>query len=125
MEKKYYDTFYGNKVSEYGLEHGYVDYHCLAKSFDAVLNNHIIDATQTTGYWNEYNGSEYDEETDSYADIYQFYIISEQGARILAEYTDEIVWYSDTFDMYVWGVTHWGTSWNYVLTNIPLEEKEA
>lgn len=31
--------FYGNKVSEYGEEHGYVDYSTLAKSFDCVLAN--------------------------------------------------------------------------------------
>ena len=34
--------FYGNKVSDYGLENGYVDYETLAKSFQCVLNNDII-----------------------------------------------------------------------------------
>ena len=29
--------FYGNKISDYGLEHGYVDYATLSKAFDAVL----------------------------------------------------------------------------------------
>jgi len=38
-EQKYY---YGNAISEYGMEHGYVDYRTLAKAFDAVLNNDII-----------------------------------------------------------------------------------
>ena len=43
--------FYGNKISDYGLEHGYVDYRTLAKCFDAVLNNDIISKTQEIGYW--------------------------------------------------------------------------
>ena len=34
--------------------------------------------------------------------------------------TDEILFYNETLDMYVWGVTHCGTSWNYVLTDIKL-----
>lgn len=37
--------FYGNKVSEYGQENGFVDYATLAKAFDAVLNNDIISET--------------------------------------------------------------------------------
>ena len=38
MEKKY---FYGNEISQYGLENGYVDFATLAKSFDCVLCNNI------------------------------------------------------------------------------------
>lgn len=53
------------------------------------------------------------------AEIFQYYIVSEQGAEILKE-INEIVFYNETLDMYVWGVTHWGTSWDYVLTDIKL-----
>lgn len=53
-----------------------------------------------------------------YADIYQYFIIDSSGAEILANWTNEIVYYNEELDMYVWCVTHWGTSWNYVLTNI-------
>lgn len=42
--------FYGNEVSEYGQEHGYVDYRTLAKAFDAVMNNDIIQKTIDIGY---------------------------------------------------------------------------
>ena len=66
--------FYGNKISGYGLEHGFVDYRTLAKCFDAVLNNDIIQNTVDIGYWEPVNGNEYDEETDTYIDIYQYYI---------------------------------------------------
>ena len=56
-----------------------------------------------------------------YQDIYQYFIISSNGAEILKEWTDEIVFYNDELDMYVWGVTHWGTGWDYVLTDIKIE----
>lgn len=130
----YGEYFEGNKISEYGLQNGYVDYRTLAKAFDAVLNNNIISNTQDIGYWEEVNGSEYDEENDEYSEVFQYFIISEYGAKILQEMTNEIVWYNEDLDMYVWGVTHWGTSWDYVLTDIkcnvgydykPEEEEEA
>lgn len=65
------------------------------------------------------NSSEY------YYDIFQFFIISEQGARILKEFTDEIVLYNSDFNLYVWGITHYGTSWDYVLTDIKCTGKES
>lgn len=116
------DYFYGNKVSDYGLEHGYVDYRTLAKAFDAVLNNDIIQKTCNIGYWDIVSGSDYDEETDSYTDIYQYYIVDNNGAEILQE-AEEIVFYNEELDMYVWGVTHYGTSWDYVLTDIKIEKQ--
>ena len=87
-----------------------------------VLNNYIISNTYEIGYWDIINGIEYDEENDNYIDIYQYYIISEYGYDILSELTDEIVFYNETLDLYVWGVTHYGTSWDYVLTDIKLSK---
>ena len=55
-----------------------------------------------------------------YEEIFQYFIISDNGAEILKDYTNEIVFYNEELDMYVWGVTHWGTSWDYVLTDIRL-----
>lgn len=115
--------FYGNEVSKYGIENGYVDYRTLAKAFDAVLNNDIISKTQDIGYWDIVSGCDYDEETDSYTDIYQYYIVDDNGARILEE-AEEILFYNEELDMYVWGVTHWGTSWDYVLTDIKIVREE-
>ena len=165
---KYYEYFYGNKVSDYGIENGYVDYATLAKSFDAVLNNDIISKTADIGYWEQVNGfidhsdeideiqdeideieteqegagpdkinelqnkidklqdkiDELQEEQDKEPEIFQYYIISDEGADILKRETNEIIYYNDELDMYVWGVTHFGTSWDYVLTDIALREKE-
>lgn len=163
--------FYGNEISEYGQEHGYVDYRTLAKAFDCVMANDIIARTDgVVGYWEQESGfidntekmeelqeqieeledeieelmledadghreqietlgekkeelqeeiNELEEEQEnSYnAEIFQYFIVDADGARILEE-INEIVFYNDELDMYVWGVTHWGTSWDYVLTDI-------
>lgn len=126
MENKKY--FYGNEVSSYGVEHNRVDYRTLAKCFDAVLCNDIKKLFYSTinNEYNEvelYNGSDYNEEDDYYYDIFQYFIIDNNGAEILKDYTDEIVYYIPVLDMYVWGVTHCGTSWDYVLTDIKIDEK--
>ena len=155
--KHYSNYFYGNKVSDYGLENGYVDYATLAKAFDAVLNNDIMQKTGMVGlgYWEQESGfidnseeieeleeqiaeleedeeeneeqiaelkeriKELEEEQNYYTEIYQYYIVSDNGADILKRY-NEIVFYNEELDMYVWGVTHWGTSWDYVLTDIKI-----
>lgn len=185
--------FFGHKISDYGIEHGYVDYATLAKGFDAVLANDFMTQTAEIGYWepvsyrrpddreivdlmelyeeieqrhtratehmdrcetlmieeedkNGYTSKRFEllertaqryedliaayeakmdditdsiDELENYTpDIFQWYIISNQGADILQE-CNEIVYYNDTLGLYLWGVTHWGTSWDYVLTDIP------
>jgi len=121
--EKYINTtgwFYGNKVSDYGKEQGYIDYACLAKAFNHVMANDIINATNFIDCdWDIYCGNDYDEETDEYIEFYQYFIIDGNGAEILQRYTEECVYYCEKLDMYVWAVAHWGTSWDYVLTNIP------
>ena len=110
---------YGHKVSDYALENGYLDYHTLSKIVgDMVLNNNLMQYMGSLG-WELENGGETDED-DEYYEIYQWYIISDAGARFLEEYTDEIVYYNEDLDMYLWGITHFGTSWDYVLTDIKL-----
>lgn len=162
--------FYGNKISDYGLEHGYIDYATLSKAFDAVLNNGIMGKTTEIGCWEQVNGfidnsdeieeltekqenidnvlcamiDNDQENTEAYKkleekyneiksdirelrdaenyppEIFQYYIISDSGANILCELTNEIVFYNEELDMYVWGVPHYGTAWDYVLTDIPV-----
>lgn len=192
--------FCGQQISDYGIKYGYVDYRALGNSFDAVLNNYIIqrDPTgweQISGFidhseeieeiedrienndydmtlWSDmrdeieermndltneedrtmYNEwlieflggrhGEYDrivialeDENNSLEDqieelrndemylpeVYQWYIVSDQGADILQRHTNEILYYNEDIDMYLWGVTHFGTSWDYVLTDIQIE----
>lgn len=160
-EQKYY---YGNAISDYGIEHGYVDYATLSKCFDAVLSNDIMSLTYDIGYWEQVSGiidnseeieeleekrdeledendespsqileneinilnekiEELENEQDEQPEIFQYFIVDDWGGRLLQE-INEIVFYNEKLDMYLWGVTHYGTSWDYVLTNIPIE-KEA
>ena len=129
MKKKYVHKsryFCGNEISSYELDHGYINYSTLVKAFDAVLCNDITKLFYSTvnGEYNEpelYNGSDCDDETGECYDIYQYYIISDNGARLLEELTDEIVYYIPALDIYVWGVTHFGTPWQGVLTDIKIE----
>lgn len=157
-EKKYY---YGNAVSDYGIKYGYVDYATLAKAFDAVLNNDIMNLTYDIGSWEQVSGiidntdeieeleekrDELEEENENNPsqileneineineqieeleseqcdglEVFQWFIVDDRGARLL-QGIDEIVYYNETLNMYLWGVTHYGTSWNYVLTNIKID----
>lgn len=151
MEKKY---FYGNEISQYGLENGYVDFGTLAKSFDCVLCNNIasrvyetmeqvggfidnseeIEELEKQIYEGEESGGisqeeiddiqekidELQNEQDEIPEIYQWYIVSDNAKRILED-AEQIVFYDDELDIYVWGVTHFGTSWDYVLTSIKID----
>ena len=157
MEKKYY---YGNAISEYGMENGYVDYATLAKCFNAVLNNDIMQLTYDIGYWDQVSGTvdnteeieeleekkeELEEENESSPsqileneineindqieelereqydqEVFQWYIVDEGGARLLQD-IDQIVYYNEKLNVYLWGVTHCGTSWDYVLTDIKID----
>lgn len=158
-EQKYY---YGNPISDYGIEHGYVDYATLAKAFDAVLNNDIMSLTYDIGCWKQVSGiidnsdeieeleekrdeleeenekspsqileneineineqiEELENEQDNEPEVYQRFIIDDCGAILLQQETNEIVYYNETLDMYIWCVTHYGTSFDYVLTNIKID----
>lgn len=66
--------------------------------------------------------SDYDEETDSYIDIYQYYLIAIDQYTIdklnEAKCKDVIIAYSETLEEYILLVDHFGTSWDYVMTDI-------
>ena len=126
-EQKYY---YGNPISDYGMQNGRVDYATLAKCFDCVLNNDIMYLTYDIGSWEQVSGiidntddiEELEEKRDELeeVEVFQWFIVDDWGARLLQD-IDEIVYYNETLDMYLWGVTHYGTSWDYVLTDIKID----
>lgn len=141
-------SFYGNKeeqIREREKESGYLTYATLADLVgDMVLCNEMasrqfntleIESGTDTVYfdenWDEISYDKYDElnqegkEThEEPLDIYQYYIINSSGANILKNYTNETVFYDTELDIYVWGVAHCGTSWEYVFTNIPIQKEE-
>ncbi len=117
MEKSiemYGGKIYGVAVSDYGLENGYLDFRALANILeDCILNNILRD--QTMSGWEivagEFEGM-----------VMSDYIISEYGYKFLKEYTDELVFYNENLDIYIWAVTRWGTRWDYELTSTKLVE---
>ena len=110
---------FGVKVSKYGLANGYLDYRALAELVGhRILNNNIMSGDYIFD-WELIHGYDSDEDGE-YRDIYQYYIISDDGYEFLSDYTDEMVFYNENLDMYVWAITHFGTSWDYVLTDVKL-----
>lgn len=110
----YGGKIYGVAVSDYGLEKGYLDYKALANILeDCILNNTLRDRTMSD--W-EIVAGEFDNA------VMSDYIISEYGYKFLKNYTDELVFYNEHLDIYIWAVTHWGTSWDYVLTHTQIIE---
>lgn len=59
-------------------------------------------------------------EQDENHEVFQWFIVDDWGAKLLQD-INEVVYYNDTLDMYLWGVTHYGTSWDYVLTSIKID----
>ena len=112
-------SVFGKNISQYGLDNGYIDYKCLSDIVgNTILNNNIIN--YEVDNWELINGVDYNEENESYIDIFQYYIIDNWGVEFLEKYTNEIVYYNEVLDIYLWGITHWGTSWDYVLTDIKI-----
>lgn len=54
-------------------------------------------------------------------EIYQYYLITDSGADYLKRNTEEIILYSEKLELYVWGITHFGTPWEGV--DVVLQEK--
>jgi hypothetical protein len=64
--------------------------------------------------------NELENEQEYQPEIYQYFIVSDNGKRIIEEFTNDPLFYIPVLDVYVWGVTQWGTAWDYVLTDTKL-----
>ena len=66
--------------------------------------------------------NEYDEENDEYIDIYQYYLISINPYTLEKlqelEVKDLIIAWSENLEEYILLVDHFGTSWDYIMTDI-------
>lgn len=141
------ESLFGNRndkeLKERELKNGFITYRTLADYVgDMVLCNNMQDRMYETmelesGEDREFFDSDYNEiDRETYEkmeengeevheqpiDIYQYYIISGSGADFLQNFSNEIVYYDSELDIYVWGITHFGTSWDYVFTDIPVKK---
>ena len=90
-----------------------------------ILCNNIVnvdgfwDGIEHGQIWEYYDkdGNECDEEdavSEEPVDIYQWFIVDNGTADLLEMHTDEIIFYVESLDIYVLGVTCFGTPWRGV-----------
>lgn len=109
-------------LNDYEKQHNRVSYRRL---IDRISNNIWLfnKAPELSDYCFDFElNSDYDEETDEYSDVYQYYLIDispytlEKLQELKCE--DLIIGWSEKLEEYVLFVTHFGTGWDYVLTSI-------
>lgn len=111
-----------NELNDYEKENKRLSYKNLFYNDDSlILCNNIINDYEDMELM---NGTDYNEEDDTYEDIFQYYIIDDDTARRLINNTNEIIYYHNRLDIYILGVTHYGTNWHYVLTDFKLIKDE-
>lgn len=64
-----------------------------------------------------------DDEEEEDEEVFQWFIITDEAAYMFSQLTNELIYYSNSLDMYLLGVTHLGTAWSYVMTEWKLEEE--
>ena len=117
-EKRLFRYINEKELNSYEKENKRLSYYNLFyKDENRLLCNEIVkDAEDLELIY----GYDYDDENDCYDEIYQYYLIDESTAKRLGEY-GELIYYDNRLDLYVLGVTHYGTSWDYVLTSIKIK----
>ena len=120
------------ELNEYEKENNKISFKRLVNKLftDMILCNDITKLfyADINGKYIEPNteiGTDYDEENDGYVDIYQYFIVdfSNYTYSLFKKYREQlgnefILYYIDELDIYILGVTHFGTGWDYVLTDI-------
>lgn len=127
------------KMGDYEKQQGYASYRTIVEYYigDIVLCNNIVEIDKNVGffesnirYYNENDEEitedEYFENDNAYMledtpEIYQYYLcnINEWAKKELQE-MGILIDYSNKLDCDVLCVDHYGTSWDYVLTDVKL-----
>lgn len=126
--------FYVEKkdLNEYEKENNRISFKRLFNRLftDAILCNDITKLfyADINGEYNEPEfeiGTDYDGELENYIDIYQYFIVDFNGYTYskMQELKEQlgnefIMYYLSSLDLYIVGITHFGTGWDYVLTDI-------
>ena len=128
------------RMGQYEKEKGFASYKTIVDYFigDLVLCNNITSVDNSvydnlyieTKYYNENDEeiteNEYFEDDNAYCDdsipeIYQYYLCNiSDYEKEQCEKAGLILSYSDMLECDILCVDHWGTSWDYVLTDVKL-----
>ena len=123
-EKKFQRYFNKKELNDYEIENNRLSYYNLFyKDENRLLCNEIEKDFEDFELMYGYNNND---ENEYYDEIYQYYLIDENTADRLGG-LDEIIYYDNRLNVYVLGVTHFGTSWDYILTDVkikPLENRD-
>jgi len=102
-----------------------ISYEVLSKRVgDMVMMNSIMSVYNFAEEMECVNGEEYikddetGEDTEDFKEVYQMFAVNESGADYLIANTDELVYYNSELDTYFWAITHFGTPWSDVYTEI-------
>ena len=124
MEKLFYISN-EEQVNEYERECGKISYRTLLERYTQghmILCNNIYNIDENLLFNVEVGSLFNDEECEEPKDIYQYFIIAINEWEIeelKKYYNDEvIIAYSEVLENYVLCVDHFGTSWDYVLTDV-------
>ena len=100
------------------LEEGHITYRTLSE----YVGNKVLCNDIRCRYGNGLEVINYDnlfDEDGNPYEIFQYFIITRNGYELLKEYApNEIVFFDSELSIYVWGITHYGTKWDYVFTSI-------
>ncbi len=110
-----------DEVSEMARKKTRLDYDtmiCWCTDGDIVFLS--VSPWQMAEDWEKQNDEE-EEENDE--EVFQWFIIADDAAELFMRFTNEPIYYSESLDMYILGVTHFGTPWSYVMTEWKLEEE--
>lgn len=131
-KEKLYKIYFGDSQDDYinrylkdeEIINGYLSE---SKAFDLFFDNMILCNDYLKYHHNNisYLVDAYDEESDYYKDEFQFFIVDlafDEDLSIKAvKKMDNTLYYDEELDLYILGVTDWGTSRTIVSTNIKVE----
>lgn len=115
-----------NTLNRYEIENHCLSYRTawdrLSGNSPLILCNNLPEIDPSI-YDNVVVGDLYDEETDNYAEVFQYYLtdLTDWGIEYIKENSQSFtIAYSETLDLYVLMVTHYGTAWDYVLSDVEI-----
>lgn len=117
------------KKDAFYMDSDYVNYYTLINFLftDSIMCNNILNVNEN------YLNCQLECGNDENIDFFQYYIVNIDPWRFdqYVEYCKQLniepltIYYLENLDIHLLAVDHFGTSWDYVPTNIKIEKKEG